>query len=41
MYVHLKHTIIKNEYPEVVINKEIEKFINNRMNINNTSTTDT
>jgi hypothetical protein len=37
----LKHTLIKNEYPEVVINKEIEKFINNRMNINNTSTTDT
>ncbi len=37
----LKHTLIKNEYPEEVINKDIEKFINNRMNINNTSTTET
>jgi len=31
----LNHTLIKNEYPEEVINKEIEKFINN------TSTTET
>jgi predicted GIY-YIG superfamily endonuclease len=26
----LKHTLIKNEYPELVIDKEIEKFIKNR-----------